>query len=350
MESSIIHDAIRRTNRNLMMVGVILVLGVAIAAGLSINYFYNFFLGPFPISHQELVNLDINSAQQYYVTVVGDDVADTGWEYIRTSNGRETVERRYAALFVGNRLLLVSTRDTIGSTATFTGSLIPMSSDVRNEVIAGIENEVPGVRGLFLPYMLTTDAFHISGIIGMVVGGVVLIIGVWMIMRVMRRRANPNLHPIMKSLAKFGDPDMVVNQIEMDMQRGQRKLGRLTFTTNWLFQSSLTSFTATRHSDIAWLYKLVTQRRTNGIPTGKTYSAMIWDRHGTCLRYDAREGDVNAALNAVSQMAPWALGGFSTELDNLWKKNRPMFLASVDDRKRQYAQQARQKRDAASDA
>ena len=59
--------------------------------------------------------------------------------------------------------------------------------------------------------------------------------------------------------------------------------------------------------DIMWAYKQVTQQRVHGIRAGKTYVALIWDRHGVCITAPGKEAAVNQVLEAVAARAPWML-------------------------------------------
>jgi hypothetical protein len=105
-------------------------------------------------------------------------------------------------------------------------------------------------------------------------------------------------------------------------------------------QASSSSLTATRIEDIVWAYKQVTQHRTNGIPTGKTYNAQFWDRHGVRITVSGKEPVVNQALEAVAQRSPWVLAGFSPELEKTWKQNRAAVIEAVEQRRRQVLGQA----------
>jgi hypothetical protein len=86
-------------------------------------------------------------------------------------------------------------------------------------------------------------------------------------------------------------------------------------------------------SDVAWVYELVTRHRTNGIPTGKTYSAIILGRHKQKFTVRASRKKVDALIAELNQRVPWAIFGFNEELRTIWNKNHPAFLAAVEDRK-----------------
>jgi hypothetical protein len=84
-----------------------------------------------------------------------------------------------------------------------------------------------------------------------------------------------------------------------------------------------------------WLYKKVTQHRTNGIPTGKTYAALIWDRYGTCITFAGKEKVVDQALGDILGRSPGAVAGYSSDIEKMYKANRQGFVAAVEQRRQE---------------
>src|SRR5262245_24736544 len=139
----------------------------------------------------------------------------------------------------------------------------------------------------------------------------------------------------MRALGRFGPPDYVAGQIDAEMSPENPKVGNVQLTPNWLVQASSANLGATRIEDIVWAYKQVTQHRTNGVPTGKTYAAHIWDRHGVCITVAGKEPIVNQVLETISRRTPWILAGYSADLEKTWKQDRAAVLDAVDQRRRQ---------------
>jgi hypothetical protein len=337
MSTSFVHAVIRRSNRNLLILSVacaVLLVGLAV---LNARYLYNFFAGPFSIDRQTLLTTsDPGALQHYWVTVTGDDVADTGFQRVsrNTDTGSERITASYMALLFDKHVLLVKAQDD-QSVTTFTGSLEALPADVRTQIIAAAEREAPALRGAFLPYMLNTDSFRGGGSVGLGLGIPLFGLCIFGIARALRRAHNPSAHPIMRALGRFGPPDDVAAQLDAELLAQHPQIDRLHLTPNWLVQASGSSLTATRIEDVVWAYKKVTQHRVNGVPAGKTYAAQIWDRHGVCITVAGREAMVNQALETACQRAPWLLAGFSPDLEKAWKSNRAALIAAVDQRRRQ---------------
>jgi hypothetical protein len=341
MSTSFVHAIIRRSNRNLLILGIagaVLLIGLA---AFNLRYLYNFFAGPLAIDRQALLATeDPGSLQRYWVTVTGDHVADTGFQRVtrNTKTGDERVTGAYMALLLDERVLLVKAQDD-QSVTTFTGVLEALPSDVRTQIIADAEREAPSLRGAFLPYLLNTDSFRSSGYAALGLGIPLFGLCLFGIARALRRGSNPAAHPIMRALGRFGSPADVAGQLDAELLAEHRQVGSLRLTSNWLVQASKSHLAALRIEDVVWAYKKVTQHRVNGVPAGKTYAAQIWDRHGVCMTVTGSEWVVNQALEAACQRAPWLMAGFSPDLEQVWQSNRAALIAAVDQRRRQVVAQ-----------
>jgi hypothetical protein len=342
MNNSLVHSTIRRSNRNqliLCVAGALLLVGLA---AINTRYFYNFFFGPFPADRQTLLATnDAGGLQKYFVKVSGDRTLDTGGQEVsrNSRSGSERVTASYMALLLDERFMIVKAQNDT-KTTDFTGYLEAVPSDVRTEIIGDIERAVPEVKGAFLPIMLNTESFRGTGYVGLGLGIPLFGLCLWGLARAIRRSNDPSTHPILRALGRFGPPDYVASQIDAEMLAEHPTVGGVHLTPNWLVHAASASLSATRIDDVVWAYKQVTQHRTNGIPTGKTYAAQIWDRHGVCIIVTGKEPVVNQALEAVAQRSPWVLAGYSPELEKTWKQNRVAVIEAVEQRRRQVLGQA----------
>ncbi len=342
MTTRFIHPIIRRSNRNQLLFCAIIALLMIGLAAFNARYLYNFFAGPLRIDRQTLLDTtDPAALQRYWVTVEGDDVADTGFTQVRRNSdtGSETTTATYMGLLIDQRVLLVKDYNSSSAT-TFTGYIEPLPADARSEIIADIEQDAPELRGAFLPYMLNTSSFRGGGYLGLGLGILLFGISIFGIVRAIMRSRNPLKHPIMRALGRFGTPTTIAEQIDAELLADHAKVDQLHLTPNWLVQATSSSLTATRIDDIVWAYKQVTQRRVNGVPAGKSYAAQIWDRHGVCITIAGSEAFVNQAIESAARRAPWMLAGYNTELEKAWKSNRAAVLESVDQRRAQVLAQA----------
>jgi hypothetical protein len=276
---------------------------------------------------------DVSQLPRYYVTVQGDDTADTGFTYVRTADsGKKTTESYYLALLIGQRILLVRSKAaTIGTTVT--GSLENISADLRDNVIAKIEADVPDVKGAFLPVLLDTSSFAGRGTFGLIVAAVIVLLSLGGMGLALFRFVRPEAHPAIKALRRFGDPESVMREIDMEMAMNPQTLGKHAHLTNHWLVSTQNGLHAAPFRDVVWCYKLVTQHRTNGIPTGKTYAAKLFDRHGTAITIAGKQPLVDQIVQAVAGHAPGIMIGYSDEVSKMWSGDRQALIQAVDQRR-----------------
>lgn len=330
--TGIIATTIARTARR-RLIGSLIGLALLIIVGaLSFRYMYNFVAGPFPASLEELAAVErADDLGRYFVTVAGTNSYDSGFELETTRDGRVIGTMRYLILDLGERVLLVQTGQRPGQT-TFTGRLAEPTAEVRSQIIAAIEART-GLDGIFLPMQLTEDDFRNPGYLGIPLWLAVAGLCLWGLLRAIQWRASPLSHPIARALGRFGDAQQAIGAIEAELLAPHAQIGDAHLTTNWLVLAQPIRLEAARLDEIVWLYKLVTKRRVNGVPVGQSLSAEIRDRHGVAISVFGSEAQVNQLLHAAAQRSPWAIVGYSAEVEQAWKKNRGAVVASVEQRR-----------------
>ncbi|HEX8162026.1 MAG TPA: DUF6709 family protein [Pyrinomonadaceae bacterium] len=341
---------VRRCTRNLALTGGALVLAVAVAAGLNARYLYNFVTGPQTIGRIPLLQArDADTLTNYYVTVRGDDVYDTGMRKARykqrngVRTGEERVEATYQALAVGDRLLLVEAPADAPVLPEQTGELVNIPPLVHQKVLEAVYGEEPNMRGDFLPVMLKTGDFRGRGLVGIGVGLTVLLVGLWCLYAARRRHAAPATHPIMTALAKYGPPADVAAAIDAEVSSPHAtEVGPVRLTPGWFLHGSAFALNARPLTELVWGYKKVTKHYYNFVPTGKTYAVILHDRRGQRMEMQLGRGEQKAdqTLAALGRYAPWLLFGYSEDLRHAWDKNRAEVLQVVDERRAEYQQHA----------
>jgi hypothetical protein len=172
----------------------------------------------------------------------------------------------------------------------------------------------------------------------MLVLGAILALVIWNFNKAIQRYQKIEKAPAWRNLAAYGQPSQLSSEIEQDLATGSVKHGDLKITSHWLIKRSIFSTWTSPVADVAWAYKTVTRHRTNGIPTGKTYSTVIMGRHKQSVTVRASEKKVDALLADLMQRVPWAAFGYSAELVAAWKNNHSGFVAAVDDRRQRVIQ------------
>lgn len=325
----------KRTNRNLLVTGVVLLAGVAALGGVYRRYLYNFALGPFAIQSSELVSISNPDApQKYYVRVQGEKVLDTGM-YMETQDSSKKMTARFYALSIGGRFLVVKAPPDKRQ-LSYAGALAPLPYELREGFISRTEAKYPDLLGAFLPFMLDATGFRDSnGILGALGGAAMLLLGLYVVWLYLQRTTNPEKHPLMRALAQYGQPNDVAMQIDSELRSEPKGeiAGDLRLTANWLIHATTFNTVLMQSRDILWAYQKVTKHYHNGIPTGKSYSTVIRDSRGQSAEVTGKKTTAPELVNTLQQRMPWIAAGFSKELEQLWKSNRTEFVQAVEKRR-----------------
>jgi len=340
MWDDFISRQIRRTNRNLLISGTVILVFLGAILFACWRDTYNFVFGPFPTPTSELVmigNPDI--PKRYFLKVQGDESFTTGMQEV-DANNHDKIRAEIIALAVSDRLLLVKA-PSAQEQVQFTGTLAAIPAEVSNGVVHQWDTKHPDKKGVFLPFMLDATGFRgkSDNLLAAAGGLLFAIFGVALVGIPLRRLIQPDKHPLLIHLAKFGNLQEIRMRIDSELRSegGGEKFGSMQITTNWLVSamSYKTSVMATK--DVVWAYPKVTKHYTNGIPTGTSYSAIIRDSKGQSLEISGKKDSVPKLLESLQRRMPWVLLGFNKELDTMWLKQKPKFFQLMEQRRAKLA-------------
>ena len=335
MWDDFISGQIRRTNRNLFLLGATIstLLGLLLAAGWRDTY--NFIFGPFPVQSSELVSIwNPDAPRRFFLRVQGEESFATGMQEVDASN-HDKVRAEIIALVVNKRLLLVKT-PADNHQLQFTGTLTTVPAEVLHGAVRRWDEKHPDLKGAYLPFMLDATGFRKGDNLFLAIAGAGLgALAVFLMGIPLLRQFQPEGHPLLAQLAKYGGLQDVRMRIDSEIRSegGGEKFGAMQITSNWLIHAAAykTNVMATR--DVVWAYPKVTKHYHNGIPTGKTYSAIIRDSKGQSVEISGKKDSVPKLLESLQRRMPWLLVGFSKELEALWLKEKPKFVQLIEQRR-----------------
>ncbi len=343
METWILKMVRVRATRRIVACAVVLA-SVAVFGFFQHRYIRNFLLGPYELGASELDAIgDVSVAPKIFAKVTGSRVIDTEIQEftIHEQNGVETsrsVAAGYYALDMGDRYLIC--RSGSGPGTTYVGELAPLTS----EFAAHFFNtpDMQSIRNLFYPYYLNDESFRLPGYIAI---AVLLIVGFFLARTgrsAWKFRNDPSSHPVCQRVQGWGDPVGLAVAVEGEARTPLFK-GRngWSVTDRFLVRSSFFTFDLLRVSDLLWAHKKVTKHSVNFIPTGKTFESVLCCYGGNAT-IQSKEKTTDAILEFLSQRAPWAMFGYSKELEEHFKKNRDAFCDAVEQRRREGSQRGQQ--------
>ena len=320
------YKRVKNSNRLILFLSLIGLAGVIVLSVISsVPYWMAQITGPIEISGKEISALD-GSTHLYNRAVSGIDMDDTDY-YEETENG--SVSAYFGALEISEDVwILVRHQEEINTRQDdYVGTLQPIPSGVSREIADLSADEL---RIDYLPVMLDTTKNEVMWYVGTLVLAITGLASIWGLFTFIQRNNDPLKHPILKRLARYGDPEIFISQVESELASSDNKIGKLNITQNYLVNSGGIGFNAMPFDKVAWVYKMIVKGRYNT----KTYQAHFKDVTGYEIMITAKENEVNQMLQAVASRAPWAIAGYSEDIKNTWNKDRQAFLAEVENRRR----------------
>jgi hypothetical protein len=337
METWILKKIRAASWRRVIAWGVCLVGGVLLVTS-DRRYIDNFLHGPFTLGAAQLDSItDVTTTPRYYARVSGSRVIDTGLrEYsVKSSAGVEESRSQsgaYYALVVGERFLIFKTRD-MRPPNVVQGRLVPWPDELEREMFDS--KEMKELRPRFYSFYVQNGSFQIIGY-WMIAGVVVFALLLWWKgVPAWRHAREPATHPLVTRAQAWGDPLAVAVEAERDFDGPRFSSGGWRVGGKYLIQSTLFTFDVLRLDDLLWAYKKVTKHSVNFIPTGKTYEAILACYGGIAV-IKGKEKVVDTVLTFAQQRAPWAVLGYSAELQGLFTKKRQEFVGAVEQRRREW--------------
>jgi hypothetical protein len=333
MDASKVFSVVRSVNiRRFVFASIALIVLGGIASFSTVPYLRAFLAQPTELAQIEVLRITTADVPKYFVTITGDDVGDTGYYYeYKLFEVITTEKNHYGALRINNNFLLTEIPGEVDMNArTLTGHLVEIPDDVQREVLNALYLEEPGLRGTFLPVMLST--VNTSWIGGTLLMGLLLLVALAYLVSSILRLFNPRRDPIMQRLAVYGDPEAAVDEATSDIRINGKEMNKMHFGRQWLVYASGTEFHAVKLSDIMWAYKHTLQNKTYGVTTSKNHSIILQTRHGSTITIPAKEQQVHDWLQMINMVSPRTVIGYSDELAALWNKQRDAFIQQVDAR------------------
>jgi uncharacterized protein DUF6709 len=334
-----IHEMVRTVSRRRAAAWTLGLLALLLIPPSNQRYLGDFLHGPFPLGENELSAIgDLASAPHTFARIAADRVIDTGVRQYttHTTGGVETsreVSGAYYAFAVGERFLIVKSKDKPGNTAA--GELQPWPPELAEHLFA--DTNALAVRPRFYSFYVSNAPFRFPGYLYLGITAVFALLYWWKARPAWRFARDPSGHPLVKRLTAWGDALGVAVAAEREHRTSRIKAGSgWRLGEKYLVRKSFFHFDVLRFDDLLWAYKKVTKHSVNFIPTGKTYQGILACTGGTAI-IAGNEPHVDAMLAHAAARAPWAIHGFNADLDTLFRKQPAEFVKGVAQRRAEWA-------------
>ena len=336
---SIVAARLERANRNLMLTGVVLLVGASALLWWGPRDLKRIYLEPdrFTVKgvHDALEN---KTLERTYLSVFGDRAIDTN--YVKMEKGVITGRERRVASFValasGDRLLLVKSRLGGGINPHFTGVLVPLPEAVKEEILRPLEEEYPAVKGRFITVMLDATGVALASISLFALALATILLGCFFLHRGAKGLEDPAQFSPLKDVARRDELGNILEQIEFECRTDPKRVhvGKTVLTHGWIISSGWWRVDIMRMGELAWVYKnsrkpwALTSRRTLGLR----------DMDGNSIEIRDAEAFADKLHHELVLRAPWVVTGHNRSLEVLWAADRNAFLSEIKERREKATQ------------
>lgn len=123
----------------------------------------------------------------------------------------------------------------------------------------------------------------------------------------------------------MGDRDTTLEKLDSFYESAELLNGIRINRDFVLFQNGRGSILL-RPWEVTWVYQRTIQRRTNGIPSGKSYELVINTVGGESYTIAAKKKAVEPLMEALSVKLPGTVFGYDEELSDIYQNNRQLFI------------------------
>lgn len=193
-----------------------------------------------------------------------------------------------------------------------------------------------GNKEIFLPYVLTpgllggedTSKF----VIIIIFASVLFLLGIYMFVGGIN---GSYLKPVMKYCESTGNKEAAMSRIEQFYATTPEESG-LRVSQEYFMSAGTGAMVFVPSPNILWVYQHIVSHSYNFIPTGKTYSLMLWTVEGKKIEVSMKNKKAaEAAINYIGRTLPYLFFGYDEQLMKVYNQNRQAMIDAVNERKGQ---------------
>jgi hypothetical protein len=327
-------NLIRRSNRNLLLCALILLAGIAAIAYFNARYLTSFFAGAHTETVAQLAADDPAKLPNTFVRIPVDGASATGLQHITTDDTHPNgyVDSEYLATRVGQKIMLIRASgsnwaDNVPA-QTFEGRLRPVSADIQSKV----SSVNPDLQ--FMPVYLDTVDYKSNGVVLLIFGIPLLLLALLFLWSYMQYSGDFARHPFARRLEKYGQLEMLVQEIDSETSGAQstftHRTGTVYLTPHWMLSKTIFGGTPMRLERVVWAYRFVRKRKLYfAITISKRHSIVAFDNLGQRFQTQLNEQKVGEILKELAARVPQAIYGYDKRVLKLWKscgKDKSNFL------------------------
>jgi len=142
----------------------------------------------------------------------------------------------------------------------------------------------------------------------------------------------PSVHPLVQSIARFGDPDRIAREIDEEVQPelGTVRIGSVLFTSSWMllgYESNRLSIF--NYGELGWVYERVIQHSVNLVPTYQDHLLVVHALSAAMAEVRMGKAHLDEAARELGERAPWVLIGHNRMRERYWRDRRQQLITEI---------------------
>jgi hypothetical protein len=222
------------------------------------------------------------------------------------------------------------------SALTFTGTLQEVKSETVDLAIQQMAkeniNESDARDMIYGYYVDTTDNGAFLRTFLYLLTLALLFFGLLILIRSLLTLANPKNYSQVKKLAKYGEVEYLYEELEREygekageaMPLGMGR-GSIILGERWIIIVGALWLKFMKADSLLWAYKQKHTTKAYGVITTNVSFILMLRGMKKTLSVFGKEFNVDSVLTAVASKYPWAVLGYSANLEAAWKSNRDQF-------------------------
>lgn len=198
--------------------------------------------------------------------------------------------------------------------------------------VLGYDDWSPAERELALPYYLVVDQYGDSDTVGLVI---CIVLGLFMWGVTLWLLIASLSGGFQKSLKKYCEESGAQSRVEQFYQSTTQVCG-LRVSRDYILGMADSSSTFLLSDSLLWAYMYI-QKTTRGfITVSKNVSVKFAAKDGEQYFHSVKnEEQAGEVLEHIHKVLPWAVVGYSDELDRVYRNDRQSMISAVEERKTQ---------------
>ncbi len=334
-----LYKQVQRCNRNLLFLCILFIAFSILINIIPIHDYLEFQKPPEKLDMEKALSKTyLTGLMSKYYYIDKNEYVDIGSEpftLILAGNKELKVDRNYILVKNGEYWVPV---DFHGKEHKLNDKISGKLSDIADSVFDELKAraaELHGEKlkyGTIIPVSIDTNAGYDFWLkVTLIIAFVFLMFSVIGILKIIRRKANPNNSPIIKKLLKYGDIHYIVNSFNREFGKASN-FKKVIVTYSWYVGKRTFTVDIAPNHKIIWAYTVSKWKKAGiFIPIYRVTELNVILDDGTNFKSRfIRKKSAEKNIDRLKKYAPWIVTGYNAEIKKEYETNFERFVATVE--------------------